>query len=255
MKRIIYSFYIDIPDSELDLFDLNILKKGHTPTNVYTKYQFREHYENLLNCKINYANNINVPFRMFEYDDTYKKYEENFRNNYPFITTYNIVNFYKIHLLYELSKEFDEILFLDFDVIPLTTDNFFDVWDLNKGICVYENTHNVKKMESITGTTQTIRSPTSKYYNAQAMLIEKNLKTMTKLKNNYDIFPKKIVDFFGYDNETLFSVKLKENNVSVQWLDNNWHYFFDTQGFIPDKVKFVHTINKDFKAVWRKYSA
>ena len=38
MKRIIYSFYIDIPDSELDLFDLNILKKGHTPTNVYTKY-------------------------------------------------------------------------------------------------------------------------------------------------------------------------------------------------------------------------
>ena len=91
---------------------------------------------NLLNCKINYANNINVPFRMFEYDDTYKKYEENFRNNYPFITTYNIVNFYKIHLLYELSKEFDEILFLDFDVIPLTTDNFFDVWDLNKGICV-----------------------------------------------------------------------------------------------------------------------
>ena len=66
---------------------------------------------------------------------------------------------------------------------------------------------------------------------------------------------KKIVDFFGYDNETLFSVKLKENNVPVQWLDNNWHYFFDTQGFIPDKVKFVHTINKDFKVVWRKYSA
>jgi hypothetical protein len=60
---------------------------------------------------------------------------------------------------------------------------------------------------------------------------------------------------FDYDNETLFSVKLKENNVSVQWLDNNWHYFFDTQGFIPDKVKFVHTINKNFKAVWRKYSA
>ena len=35
-------------------FDLNILKKGHTPTNVYTKYQFREHYENLLNCKIKF---------------------------------------------------------------------------------------------------------------------------------------------------------------------------------------------------------
>ena len=89
----------------------------------------------------------------------------------------------------------------------------------------------------------------------ECVVFENNLKMMTKLKNNYDIFPKKIVDFFGYDNETLFSVKLKENNVPVQWLDNNWHYFFDTQGFIPDKVKFVHTINKNFKVVWRKYSA
>ena len=73
MKRIIYSFYIDIPDNELDLFDLNILKKGHTPTNVYTKYQFREHYENLLNCKINYANNINVPFRIVPISLTFLK--------------------------------------------------------------------------------------------------------------------------------------------------------------------------------------
>lgn len=287
MKRVIYSFYIDIPEDELDFFDLNILKKGHTPINVFTKYQFKKNYRELIACKQEYADNIKTSFKIFEYDDKYKKYEEHFKNNYPFITTYNIVNFYKIHLLYELSKEFDEILFLDFDVIPLTSDNFFDVWDLNKGICVYQNTHNVKKMESITSTTQTIRSPTSKYYNAQAMLIEKNLnpsnnvintgiiginrehlnklnyfnnfddnlKMMTKLKNNYDIFPKKIVDFFGYDNETLFSVLLKENNVPVQWLDNQWHYFFDTQGFIPDKTKFVHTINKEFDVVWRKYNA
>ena len=85
MKRIIFSLYIDIPNNELDSFDSNILTKGHLPTNVHTKYQFREHYENLLNCKIRYGDNINVPFKIFEYDDTYKKYEENFKNNYPFI--------------------------------------------------------------------------------------------------------------------------------------------------------------------------
>jgi hypothetical protein len=176
---------------------------------------------------------------------------------------------------------------LDFDVVCLTKDNFFDNWNLDKGIAVFDNTYKVNNMESITKHTQTIRSPTSKYYNTQAMLIDKNLspknkvintgiigankehinklkyfddfdddiKTMKDLTTNYDVFPKKIVDFFGYDNETLFSVKLNEHNVPVQWLDNKWHYFFDRQGFIPKDVKFVHAINKDFDVCWRRYYA
>ena len=43
---------------------------------------------------------------------------------------------------------------------------------------------------------------------------------MTKLKSD-DMFPKRIVKYFGYDNETLFSVKLQENKVPVKWLDKN----------------------------------
>ena len=82
-----------------------------------------------------------------------------------------------------------------------------------------------------------------------------DINTMKNLTTNYDVFPKKIVDFFGYDNETLFSVKLNEYNVPVQWLDNQWHYFFDRQGFIPKDVKFVHAINKDFDVCWRRYYA
>ena len=78
---------------------------------------------------------------------------------------------------------------------------------------------------------------------------------MNNLRSDHNLFPKKIVDFFGYDNETLFSVKLNEHNVPVQWLDNQWHYFFDRQGFIPKDVKFVHAINKDFDCCWRRYYA
>ena len=82
-----------------------------------------------------------------------------------------------------------------------------------------------------------------------------DINTMKELTTNYDVFPKKIVDFFGYDNETLFSVKLNEHNVPVQWLDNQWHYFFDRQGFIPKDIKFVHAINKKFDVCWRRYYA
>jgi len=287
MSKVIYSLYIDIPEDELDIFDKDVLKKHQVPTNINTKKQFKDNYFKLLANKKWYAESIGVSFIMFEYDEDFKNFKTRLQTRYPFITTYNVINFYKIKLLYELAKTYDEILYLDFDVVCLTKDNFFDNWNLDKGIAVFDNTYKVNTMETITKHTQTIRSPTAKYYNAQAMLLNKNLsprnkvintgiigankehinklkyfdnfdddiKTMKDLTKNYDVFPKKIVDFFGYDNETLFSVKLNEHKVPVQWLDNQWHYFFDRQGFIPRDVKFVHAINKDFDCCWRRYYA
>ena len=285
MQRVIYSLYIDIPEDELDIYDKDVLKKHQVPTNINTKKQFKDNYYKLLANKKWYAESIGVPFLMFEYDEDFKNFKTRLQTRYPFITTYNVVNFYKIKLLYELAKTYDEILYLDFDVVCLTKDNFFTNHNLDKGIAVFDNTYKVNTMETITKQTQTIRSPTAKYYNAQALLIDKNLSPRNKVINtgiigankehinklkyfddfdndiekmkdltsNYDVFPKKIVDFFGYDNETLFSVKLNEHNVPVQWLNNQWHYFFDRQGFIPKDVKFVHAINKDFDCCWRRY--
>ena len=42
MKRIIYSFYIDIPEKELDIFDRDVLKKDEVPRNIVTKKQFKD---------------------------------------------------------------------------------------------------------------------------------------------------------------------------------------------------------------------
>ena len=84
---------------------------------------------------------------------------------------------------------------------------------------------------------------------------ENDLKMMSDLKESSDIFPKKVLQYFGWDNETLFSVKLNENNVPVQWLDDKWHYFLYIQGFIPKETILCHTINKDFDLVWRRLNA
>lgn len=271
MKRVIYSLYIDIPTEELD-----------QKVDSETKRLFKEHYKRLVECKQKYADSIGVDFMMFKYDLRYQKFAKSMPKE---ITAYNIVNFYKLHLLYELNKEYDEILYLDFDVIPMYNTNFFEVFNLSFGPCVKNNNDLVKKINQVTETSQTIRSPTSKYYNAQAMLIEKgfspendvintgiigintewlnklkyfdnfseDLDLMTLIKNTSDIFPEKFRSFFGYDNETLFAVKLKQYDIPVQWLDENWHYHFDRQMHIPDSIMFVHTINKDFDLVWRKY--
>ena len=314
MSRVVFSLYIDIPKDELDLFDSNIIKKGEMPTNHRTKNQFKIHYGDLIATKQIYANKIGADFKMFEYDADWIVYSENLKEKYPYLTAYNIVNFYKIHLLYELSKNYDEILYLDFDVVPMKYDNFFEHWDLTKGIAVLNNNNRIYPVEEITDTSQTIRSPSSKYYNAQAMLFElglstkndvintgiigvnkdhldkldyfnkfednltlmKHLKIQTREEITYpnnengegeirktihndkyvtNIFPDKVRQYFGWDNETLFSVKLKVNKVPVQWLDDKWHYFLYNQGFIPKETILCHTINKDFNLVWRRLNA
>jgi len=275
MKKLIYSIYIEVPDNEF---------VDNQKTNLNTKKELKENYQKLLDCKQQYANSIGADFVLV---NKYKEYYDEMKSKYPFLTTYNIINFYKIFLLYKFSSKYDQMLYLDFDVVPNTTEDFFVVWDLSKGIAIANNNNKVAKIENISETSQTIRSPNSKYYNAQAMLLHKGFSSevdvvntgiigidkshlyklqyfnnfdqdmiqMTQLKFDTSMFPKKIVDYFGYDNETLFSVKLKEHNIPVQWLDDKWHYFFYDNLFIPRNTKLIHTINKRFDIVWRNINA
>ena len=286
MKRIIYSIYVDIPIAEH--YGKSKNRNDSVEKASVTVNAFKEHYDRLVTSKKDYADSINVPFKMYEYDKQYKTFEKNFAKDFPEFTGYEVINFYKIHILNELAKDYDEILYLDFDAIPLTKDNFFDAWDLSKGICVLDNNdaviHNIRVNHSI-------RSPSAKYYNCQAMLIDGGyphrndvintgivgarkediikldffggfrhiIDLMTSLRSKgyreAGLYPQNIIDMFRYDNETIFSYKVQVNDVNIQWFDTEWHYFFDKQKFIPDQTKIVHAICKDFDCVWRKLDA
>jgi len=290
MKRIIYSFYIDIPKHELDIFDkeLPIVKdKKAMPINLVTKDRLKKNFLRLLVEKEAYAKKLGYDFKLFEYGPDWILFEQKLKREHPYLTTYNIVNFYKIHLLYELAKQYDEVLYLDFDVVPMQHVDFFEHWDLTKGIAVLNNNDRVLVPENVNDSSTTIRSPTAKFYNAQAILFEKglstkndvintgiigasaehlntlayfedfdkNLKLMTNLTKESDLHPPRLLKYFGWDNETLFAVKIKENNVPILWLDDKWHYFFSNQKHVPQKVILCHTINKDFDTVWRVMDA
>jgi len=282
MKRVIYSLYVDVPVKE---HYGNSKNKHDTTVKAFkTVNAFRIHYDRLIECKKIYAEYCKADFKIFEHDKQYEIFEKNLLKDFPELTGYEVINFYKIHLLYELSKEYDEILYLDFDVVPLTNESFFNVWDLSEGICVYNNNSQVIKSVTVN---HSIRSPSAKYYNCQAMLLENGLSSkndvintgiigarkkdiqkldffgkfkdtidlMTKLRNdNSGLYSQNIIDMFRYDNETIFSFKKEVNNVQIQWLDDKWHYFFDTQKFIPKDTKLVHCICKDFDIVWRNYA-
>jgi len=281
MNKVIYSLYVDVP--AIEHYGQSKNKHDTTSKASVTVNAFKKHYKKLIDCKRHYANKIGANFLMFEYDNEYKTFEQNIKSDFPELTGYEIINFYKIHLLCELAKKYDEILYLDFDAIPLTDESFFDAWDLSKGICVYSNNDHVEKRST---TSQSIRSPSAKYFNCQAMLLETGhhpdndvintgiigarkedvlkldffgdfkdtINLMTKLrKDNSGLYPQNIIDMFRYDNETIFSYKKEINKTNIQWLDNKWHYFLDKQKFIPEETKIVHAICKDFDLVWRCY--
>jgi hypothetical protein len=281
MSKVIYSLYVDIPAQEhygKSKIKYDTLDKANVTVNA-----FKKHYRKLVYSKRHYANTIGADFIMFEYDNKYKTFEQNFLKDFPEFTGYEVINFYKIHLLYELAKKYDEILYLDFDAVPLTNESFFQAWDLSKGICVYNNNKHIKKDLTVS---QSIRSPSAKYFNCQAMLIEtghkpnndvintgiigarkedlyklnffsdfkETIDLMTKLRgDDSGLYPQNIIDMFRYDNETIFSYKKEINQVNIQWLDDQWHYFLDNQKFIPENTKIVHCICKDFDLVWRRY--
>ncbi len=283
MKRVIYSIYVDVPAKEH--YGKSKHRQDTTKKASITVNAFKEHYKKLVDFKRNYANNIGATFMMFEYDLRYQSFEQKLLKICPELTGYEIVNFYKIHLLCELAKEYDEILYLDFDAVPVTKDSFFNAWNLSKGICVYNNNAMINKNNwPITKLDYGIRSPTGKYYNCQAMLIENGLDPnndvintgiigarkedvikldffggfkdtidlMTKLRNdNTGLYPQNIINMFRYDNETIFSYKIEVNNINIQWLDTQWHYFFDKQFIIPKETKIVHAVCKKFDTIWR----
>ena len=282
MKKVIYSIYVDVPVKEHYGNSKNI--HDTTEKAFKTVNAFRIHYDRLIESKTTYSKYCEAKYIMFEYDEQYKTFEKNLLTDFPELTGYEIINFYKIHLLYELSKEYDEILYLDFDVVPVTDMSFFDVWNLSKGICVYNNNNYVVKDVTVN---QSIRSPSAKYFNCHAMLLENGLNPkndvintgiigakkehilqldffgkfkdtidlMTKLRKDINgLYPQNIIDMFRYDNETIFSFKKELNKTPIQWLDDQWHYFFDTQRFIPKDTKLIHCICKDFDLIWRNYA-
>ena len=284
MKRVIYSLYVDVPEKEHygpSKFKYDTLEKAKE-----TRNSFKDNYKRLIAVKREYAKAIGVSFKMYEYDKQYQTFEKNLLKDFPELTGYEVINFYKIHLLYELAKKYDEILYLDFDAVPVTKDSFFEVWDLQNHIAVYNNNTMINKNDrTIDKMIHGIRSPTAKYYNCQAMLIATNnnpnndvvntgiigaskkqilkldffgkfkdtIDLMTKLRKEGldNLYPQNIIDMFRYDNETIFSYKVNVNKVAIQWLDRRWHYFFDTQFYIPKETKIIHTVNKDFNTVWR----
>lgn len=282
MSKIVFSIFIDIPENRLD--NPGWFKDGvqmMTDKSIKTKEALLKNYNNLVLRQSQYAQDIGADYYLYEKAE-YEKFAKHFEQNFPEVSYYDIVNFYKHYIMRELAREYDQICYIDFDVVPNTKDCIFEAHDMHKFGCANSNdlagwgkTVNPKHYNTC------IRNPSTKYWNAHAMLLDtgyepdnnvfntgimvaskwliekldyfvdfkNNIDLMTQLKTEKDsMYPQNIQRVFGYDNESMFSYLIHSKNIPVEFLNGPWHYIVDerisNKNAVDPSAKMYHCINK-----------
>ncbi len=279
--NVIYSIYIDIDEKNLDnpgWWENGVQIK--TNKSLETKLAFLRNYEKLNQVKKDYAESIGADYILFENDNQYKDYFKSFKKNYPQISEYDVVNFYKQWLMLKMAEKYDNVCYLDFDVIPNTKEDIFKAHKIDTHFACAENNSLAvwgKIIDSNRYNT-CIRNPASKYWNCHAMLFQEGyepetdvfntaimvssskiinqlnyfgnfdetLKLMSFVKNDKNsIYPHNIKRVFGYDNETVFAYKRVVNEIEIDYITDDWHWRVDTDIWKED-AKMFHVMNKKF---------
>jgi hypothetical protein len=284
MKSVIFSIYIKIPEEDLDNpgWYNEEGKLQDTDKSKQTKNYFAKYYDKLKQRHIDYARTLGVDYILHEYDNDYIKYVSYFKKNYPQISVYDIINFYKQELMKRYAHKYDEVCYLDFDVIPNTDESIFNVVKHDEFGCADSNREAEwgKTVETKYYNT-CIRNPSSKYWNCHAMLneigldpdtdvfntgimvaaskmikrldyfgeFEEVLDLMSKVKyDKSSMYPHNIQRIFNYDNETVFAFKRVVNNIKIKYLGNDWHHKVQDEKWyvFNENAKMYHVINKRF---------
>jgi hypothetical protein len=287
-SRILFSIFIDIPPGDLDnpgWYDADgVLQTVNKSSD--TKEALLKYYPHIKDSHIKYADDIGVEYKLHGYDDQYAEFLNKFKVSYPMVSVYDIINFYKHHLMLYYADLYDEVCYIDFDVIPNTTESIFDSFDLDKFFGCAESNEEAGWGKNVDPKyyNTCIRNPSSKYWNCHAMLDEcgyepdtdvfntgimiasssqiknlayfnkfdETLDLMSVVKNDSDsMYPMNIQRVFNYDNETVFAYMRIINGVDIHYLDDDWHHRVTNDIIRNRKAKMHHVINKKFSRFFK----
>jgi len=264
MKRVIFTTYDDI-EKEQDQWG----------TNHYATESVKEYFDRLISNKEEYANSlINVEFKFFH--NTMKDFDVD--AGLEFTKT----NLYKHHIMAELANDYDEVMYVDMDVVFNTEKNVFDELDLSQGYHIQTDTADVtsKDIEGVMFEKIGNRSPTLKYHitkdllggkdneviNTGIMIAKsehiKQVKFVERLPSiierinemrlhGVDTDEYKFLRMYYYpNNEAIFSYVVESENIPYVIMDRRWHTVINNKpkDLDWDNIEIAHFINKKFNA-------
>ena len=254
MTRIIFSIFNDNID------------QNHKSTNDYKLSQFKKYSTQLKECKEIYANLCNADFVLHQTK----------------ITDYNSIQFEKIKWLEHYADHYDEILYLDYDVVPTPwATNIFDVHDTST-LCMHPLRRDLKSgqlrsalnddwMDNQNVFVKTCAkksmlilegmSGNDFLYNTGVVLggseVIKTLNFQEQLQYMHDLldetkcdslYPEPITRNFYYNNEVYISYLVERDEIPHTDLNMNWNFIMDDVQTNPtEAADLMHHVRKEFE--------
>ena len=241
-KRIIFSVWSDLVDNH----------QSATPDKINS---FNLNKDKLIEKQKDYAVLCGADYEQFQ----------------PKENNYVDVQFYKIFQTEKLLEEYDEVLYLDLDVIPKTQEVFFDNFDLNK-VCVYSLPVqfsrffdcNMNKYSKLSCKKSMLLldnlDSTEMISNTGVFALNKNSHETLKFSERFPIVEKKFLEAkedniypeemslnWVKNNEVFLSYILERWNVENNNIGQSWNFILDeTIREGSDACYFLHQVNKDF---------
>lgn len=255
MKRIVYSIF-------------NNITIPHQSVPESKKDAFHEYYDRLVETQKQYAHDCGAEYAHFR----------------PFINDYDDIQFEKLYRFEELSNDYDEVVYLDLDVIPTTDQNIFDRHASHKNIGVHfietrpywgeriDGTWwvNLLKLDKMNMVVKTCAknamllieglNGNNKIANTGVMVGNKNSiqdLNLTERLNFADkvfqearldnIYPYEIASCFERNNEVYFSFIQEFYDVPINPIGLGWNYIIDDT-FTTRQIgaHLHHVVNKKF---------
>ena len=252
VKRIIFSIYREDIDQ-------------HNSASSYKREQFKKYKSKIVANHKAYAKICNADYELFT----------------DIESNYDIIQFQKISKMQKLAHHYDEVLYLDFDIITNTNISFFEHFDLNT-ICAYalEKKHTLQDFRYFTDTnTWNVMDMYSKACNKNAMLLLENINGSDLIINTgvlgvnkrsaeliqfnkcYDIFsaskkdnlyPDAISSHWKPNNEVYLSYIIERYDLPYTNIGLHWNFILDdTHKEFSAAAYFYHVVNKDFELTFK----
>jgi len=274
MRRVIFTTYDDIDRKQETSNVQKSVDRDFFSTqaaDVAKQGLIEEYHDRLVKNKKDYADKIGADF--IYYQNTMRDFDVEVELEFA------KVNLYKHHLMAQLADEYDEVMYVDMDVVFNTDLNVFEEHDLNKGIHVRAQTEDIisKDKTELLFEIIGLRSPTLKYHITKDLLnggdnhvmntgvlfgkaehiqqirfVERTkevIPMIAELKENVlekeGVFSMITMSYYP-NNESIFSYIMEKYQVPYVLLDEMWHKRYGDLPASGCEGHIIHFINKQF---------
>lgn len=269
MKKLLFTVSYFPDESQLSRDDTHPWDPDKLPKDVKSLRQMKAFYDVLVDCKKQYAQSIGANFAVIEPSQITL---DGLQQVLPGNDIYQQLNFYKLFLLEEFAKQYDQVCYMDLDVVPMSKENIFEhfpefgiKWQPAHMLevrnfarhtvprAVEQKFRDMFRVSMELG--DDIEGPLLDNGVINTGIIVGSSENINKLRFVDDIMEYVTTAIFVKsipNNEVFFTRQLLKSGIQYKSMDDRWHFIYDNitpLSACPLDVHMIHVICKRFNKV------